>query len=235
MWINHSSMNTVIAGNMNVTGITMAPGFSQSGTWYDYLSGEPVNVTDPGNQTFTFAPGEFRVFTSKQLAKPFHEVMVVARDSATNALITGAEVTFQGAGTMQTDTQGKAIFITFPGQVLIKALKTGYKQYIRTFEINASGEITLLLQKGASSIPETDDPFLKLFPNPCGDAVSISSESDYTVTLLSLQGAVINMYTINTGVQNIDLSGMAAGIYLLRFESIDRSFTRKLMVTGHEH
>jgi glycosidase len=232
MWINHSSMNTVIAGNMNVTSITMSPGFSQSGAWYDYFSGETVNITDPANQTFTFAPGEFRVFTSIALPKPYHEVTVVVKDSASGAVITGAEISFPGAGVMRSDASGKAIFIVFPGTAQIKATKTGYKPYSKTFDIFASGEIVLLLQKGASGLPESDDPSLRVYPNPCSDAVFLYSEKSYAVTLFSPQGIKIGFYKMDGEFQKIDLAGLPSGIYFLRFEGCDRIFTRKLIINS---
>lgn len=67
--LNHSSMNVTIIGNFDVVGINMVPGFQNTGTWYDYFTGEEIQVTDLNN-AFFLEPGEYRLYTTVPLETP---------------------------------------------------------------------------------------------------------------------------------------------------------------------
>ncbi len=67
--LDGSSMDAVVVGNFDVININMIPGFTHSGTWYDYFTGESINVTNTA-ATFNFAPGEYHVYTDQALPLP---------------------------------------------------------------------------------------------------------------------------------------------------------------------
>ncbi len=67
--IQHSSMDVVIIANFSVNTINMVPGFTQTGTWYDYFSGESI-VENNLQNAFELQPGEYRVYTTVQLETP---------------------------------------------------------------------------------------------------------------------------------------------------------------------
>lgn len=64
--VNHDSMNTVIVGNLDVVDLNLTPVFQHDGWWYDYISGDSINVTDV-NQTLSIAPGEYKIYTDKKI------------------------------------------------------------------------------------------------------------------------------------------------------------------------
>ncbi len=64
-----SSMKVDIVGNFGVYQANMNPGFQQTGKWYDYLSGDSINITDR-NTFITLEPGEYHVFTTVKLPTP---------------------------------------------------------------------------------------------------------------------------------------------------------------------
>jgi len=67
--LNGSDMNVVVAGNFQVTDLSMTPGFQHTGTWYDYFTGESIEVTDLA-ATMEFAPGEYHLWTDVVLETP---------------------------------------------------------------------------------------------------------------------------------------------------------------------
>jgi 1,4-alpha-glucan branching enzyme len=67
--LTHSSMKATIIGNFNVANLTMQPKFQTTGMWYDYFTGDSLNVTDI-NMNIELAPGEFRIYTTKKLETP---------------------------------------------------------------------------------------------------------------------------------------------------------------------
>jgi hypothetical protein len=69
IYLNDASMNALIIGNFDVLKDTVTLSFPHSGTWYDYLSGQKVQVSN--NHLFlNLNPGEFHLFTDKQQEIP---------------------------------------------------------------------------------------------------------------------------------------------------------------------
>jgi hypothetical protein len=67
--INHSEMNLRVIGNFDVIQQTASVNFGTGNWWYDYFAGDSLQVT--GTTAFiTLQPGEFRIYTTKKLAKP---------------------------------------------------------------------------------------------------------------------------------------------------------------------
>jgi hypothetical protein len=67
-----NDFNCVIAGNFDVVGQEMNPGFPFGGKWYDYLSGDSLDLNNPGN-AFSYAPGEFHVYLDRRIIPPANE------------------------------------------------------------------------------------------------------------------------------------------------------------------
>ncbi|MCX6305090.1 MAG: alpha-amylase family glycosyl hydrolase [Bacteroidetes bacterium] len=232
MWIAHSSMNVVISGNMDVAAMNMAPGFMNAGQWYDYFSGEAVTVTDPANQTFSFGPGEFRVFTSVPLPKPYHDVVITVKDSVTNALIGSATVTLDGSGTQITGQQGQASFLAAPGPALITVKKVKYKTWTKTRSIAGNLDLTVLLQLDPHYGLEEPDGGreVRIFPNPAGSSVTIESPVLYQVTVYAPDGREMFSRQMQHPAETFDLEGFSAGMYIVRFSGRGAVFGKKLVV-----
>ncbi|RYY12154.1 MAG: 1,4-alpha-glucan-branching protein, partial [Cytophagaceae bacterium] len=62
-------LSVVTVGNFDVTAQTATITFPQTGTWYNYLTSEPLTVTST-SQAMTLQPGQYAVYTSRQLTKP---------------------------------------------------------------------------------------------------------------------------------------------------------------------
>ena len=62
-------MDAVIIGNFDVVEISSTAGFTHTGTWYEYFTGETLQVSDE-MQLVTLKPGEYRIYTDVQLLTP---------------------------------------------------------------------------------------------------------------------------------------------------------------------
>ncbi len=62
-------MNVKILGNFGMVSGSITPNFSATGTWYDYLTGDSIIVTNVSAK-ITLEPGEYHVYTNKKLAAP---------------------------------------------------------------------------------------------------------------------------------------------------------------------
>jgi len=67
--LSSPDMSVVILGNFDVVEGTIDPNFYFTGTWYDYWTGDSVEVTNV-NEPIQLAPGEYRLYTSKKLQTP---------------------------------------------------------------------------------------------------------------------------------------------------------------------
>lgn len=67
--INHESMDVRILGNFDLAAQAPDPSFSRTGWWYEYFSGDSLNVTAV-HGLITLKPGEYRIYTTKRLTPP---------------------------------------------------------------------------------------------------------------------------------------------------------------------
>jgi len=148
IWINHSSMSVVISANMGVNGFVMSPGFPFAGTWYDYFSGEAITVTDPGGHFFFFNPGDYRVFTSQPMPKPFHELNITVLDAVNGNPVEGVTLSLANSGTRTTSASGQAGFLVNSGLSVISTEKFGWLSQSVDTLINANTALIIQLQPG---------------------------------------------------------------------------------------
>jgi hypothetical protein len=232
MWISHSSMNVVITANMNVSSLNIAPGFQNAGQWFDYFSGQPVTITDPVNQSFTFGPGEYKVFTNVQLVKPFDYLNFSVNDSLTGLALEKAAITVEDAGSQMTDSQGKATFTSSPQTVLIKVEKPEYKTYTYSLVVNSDLEKTILLKRvsGAGIVNPDGHAHLQIFPNPARNLITIRADQKYLVTCMDMDGRMLLQQTMQNTTETLDIATLARGVYLMRFKNEGGSFYKKIVV-----
>ncbi len=76
LYVNDNQMNTCVIGNMDVVPQNTYTGFQHTGNWYNYFTGETINVTDVG-MTIPLQPGEFRVFTDQPMPVPDMSIDIV--------------------------------------------------------------------------------------------------------------------------------------------------------------
>lgn len=69
MWLSHPDMNVSVTANFDVNGFDMTPDFQHTGTWYNYLTGEPLQVNQT-NMTLYYEPGQYYIFTDQPLPVP---------------------------------------------------------------------------------------------------------------------------------------------------------------------
>ncbi|MEZ4959417.1 MAG: alpha-amylase family glycosyl hydrolase [Saprospiraceae bacterium] len=67
--LNHPTMDVAILGNFDVVEKPVSPQFQHTGWWYDYISGDSLNVADV-NAALAFQPGEYRLYTDIKILKP---------------------------------------------------------------------------------------------------------------------------------------------------------------------
>jgi hypothetical protein len=64
--LNGQDFTTLVLGNFDVVNASKSPSFTQSGWWYDYLTGDSINVTDV-NMSMNFTAGAYKIYTNKKV------------------------------------------------------------------------------------------------------------------------------------------------------------------------
>ncbi|MFZ4542585.1 MAG: alpha-amylase family glycosyl hydrolase [Saprospiraceae bacterium] len=65
----NNNQNMVVFGNFDVTEQTVFPDFPVTGKYYEYFTGDSL-IVNAIDQNFTLRAGEYRIYTTKKLAKP---------------------------------------------------------------------------------------------------------------------------------------------------------------------
>lgn len=69
--LQHSSMDAVVVGNYGVTSQNVTADFPSTGAWYDYFTGQRVNIeSDEQDAAIPMGPGEFHIYTSAPVDTP---------------------------------------------------------------------------------------------------------------------------------------------------------------------
>ncbi len=67
--LRNDNMDVVILGNFDLSENEIIPNFTTTGKWYDYWTGDSLDVTDTG-MPILLTEGEYRLYTSKKLPSP---------------------------------------------------------------------------------------------------------------------------------------------------------------------
>ena len=67
--LTSTDMNVVVVGNFHVNSINMVCDFQHEGTWYDYMTGEELEITNT-SESYAFEPGEYHVYIDSQIPTP---------------------------------------------------------------------------------------------------------------------------------------------------------------------
>ncbi|MEM6268426.1 MAG: alpha-amylase family glycosyl hydrolase [Bacteroidota bacterium] len=77
----NAPMNATIIGNFDVVDQWTWTGFQNTGWWYEYFTGDSINVTDV-NMNILLGPGEYRLFTDQRLPVPDLDVSFLTEVAA---------------------------------------------------------------------------------------------------------------------------------------------------------
>ena len=71
IFLDNPDLNVAVFANIGVTATTVSnPAFQHIGQWFEYYTGDTLNVTSGVPTTFTLAPGEYRLYLDKFVALP---------------------------------------------------------------------------------------------------------------------------------------------------------------------
>jgi hypothetical protein len=228
--ISHSSMDVVVAANMGVSSFEMSPGFSKTGTWYNYFTGEAISV-DNVNMQLSFGPGDYFVFTSEAMPQPFYEVSVKVIEKETGLPIEGIDIHYNNAIVRQSDGAGEAGFTAMNGNYNITAEKFGWLSQSESGSLSNNLQLTFELERDLSNIAEQPKTAkLRYYPNPANDQLTVENAAGAHIRIYNLQGQLLLERLSDKENINIKLNNLKPGTYLLMLLKDRQVLTDKLIV-----
>ena len=93
-----------------------------------------------------------------------------------------------------------------------------------------AGDSFILTVGTGQSIESPEAPAFALYPNPAGEEVFIrtSDNQSFRIEIVNLYGQLVYTQPFCTSGEGIDISGLDAGIYIIRIDNRKASFTGKL-------
>lgn len=76
-------MDVIVLGNFDVVSKTSSPNFTKKGNWYDYFSGDSIDVADT-LMSVDLLPGEFHIYTSVKLETPEEDILTDVKEISNN-------------------------------------------------------------------------------------------------------------------------------------------------------
>ena len=256
--INHEGMDVRIIGNFEVEAGEISPQFSQTGNWYEFFSGEEINVTDV-NISINLEPGEYRIYTTKQLSVPD----IISAPIASNVSITGTyredellTANYQYSD-LNNDLEGSSIYQWYRAEdtngtneisidnatgrtyTLTRADRGNFVRFSVT-PVAQTGELLTGNKVYSSYSIEIDystgidnvlDRELKLYPNPVQDMLYLDNLNNVNqIKIYSSNGAMVKIVSKPNQKEDLNLGYLSNGMYLIIFEMEDGSqLTRKLI------
>ncbi|HAW58669.1 MAG TPA: hypothetical protein DCX03_06605 [Bacteroidales bacterium] len=230
IWISHPTMDITIAANMDVYDSDFAPGFSSSGVWYDYFTGEEVNISNPAGQKFHFGPGEYRLFTNQPLPRPFFTLNITVLEDSTQQPLPNVDITLTPWGERLTSESGNASFTVLPQQLNMRVSKQDYLPIDTTFTPSQDANLIFHLTRGPNALNELKDQNILIYPNPANKRICITNAQDYSLEIYNLQGKCLRKLILGTSFEILPIDEFPEGIYLLKFQKEATSYYSKLII-----
>ena len=231
IWISHSSMDVVIAANIGAAGFDMTPGFTKPGTWYDFFTGEAIEVSNPSGHSVYFGPGDYKVYTSVQMPAPFYQLTVHVVEKVSGAIIANALVTLNESTGRYTGTGGDAGFLAPLQPFALKVEKFGFIPVEQTLNLSQNTAITIEMDIDASYTGENEAlSRVRLYPNPATQTASLEEAKDCLLSIYNIQGQCLRQENITENLHLINLTGLKNGVYILQLQNHDRRRTMRLII-----
>jgi hypothetical protein len=230
LWISHSSMDVVVAANMGVSSFDMSPGFTKTGSWYNYFTGEEMVVNDV-NMNLNFGPGDYYVFTSEPMPQPFYAVNVTVLDKETGLPIEDVNIRYNSAVVRSSDGTGEASFTAMNGSYTIATEKFGWLSQSESGSLSNNLQLTFELERDLSNLDEQPTTQkLRFYPNPTNDQLTVENAADAHIRIYNLQGQLLLERLSDVESTTLSLARLKPGTYLLMLLKDRQVLTDKLIV-----
>ncbi len=229
-WISHSSLNICTGANFDVIAKTMHPAFQHTGTWYNYFTGEEIQVDNASGYSLTVAPGGYYLFTDNKIDRPFVNLAFEVVNYETGQPVSNVNITVEQQGTHKTGADGTTFFSPLPDD------EYEYTVHANGF-LDASGIVSITQQDTlihialkSDGIIETAEDNLMVYPNPATGFLHVVTKERGKLLLSGLSGRLLMVKRLNAGKTTLDVSSLTKGIYLLQWNWEKGTVVKKIVI-----
>jgi hypothetical protein len=159
-----------------------------------------------------------------------YNVKFIAKNSA-GAVMPNVKFDFNGES-KNTDANGEVSFanVIMGSNLVAQYAKEGTVSYSHTFDV-VKADVTVDITIWMTGVDEkTADASILLYPNPASSQIRLYNATGSKCQLYSINGQLLTSFTANSDDYLIDISKLAKGNYLLRFEKENKTYTRRFEV-----
>ena len=229
-WVTHESLNVCMGANFDVVSQTLKPGFQHTGTWYNYFTGEAVEVTDAAGHSLALEAGGYYVFTDQQLGRPFVNLTFQVNDARNGSPLEGAVVELGAYGQQTTDALGQARFALMSDLALtFNVSHTQYTDTTGSVNLSQADVLKVIELRGVDGLAEHPGQHVQLYPNPAGETVTLSHVAGMEVSLYTLNGKLLQKHQSADPTLVLKLNGLPAGVYIVKLKNMATVVTKRLV------
>lgn len=256
--IDHSGVDVIVIANLTMSDATVSPNFTQTGKWYDYLSGDSLMVSDV-DAGISLRPGQFHVLTNQHIrhgkGSDFNDYALPNRfpnppsdltyDQANNQLYwrdnADNEANFilevkVGNGSFTQEAELPANTTTY--KLSFEDEDDGQQRTYRVKAVNNIAESPYSNETGftVSGLEEGWAAQLRLFPNPTTEQITVRYAGAHTgkaqLRLMDISGKQWNAWEVEATAlaTGISFTLPESGLYLLQITLEDGRSTVKRVV-----
>jgi hypothetical protein len=256
--VNSDSLKIFVVGNFDVVNATATVAFQDTGTWYDYFSGQTLTTTGIA-ESISLQPGEYHVYLNKNADSvvnvlPLKLLGFTASRNSDNVLLmweTSNEVNVKQFDVERSFNafQFDSISTILPKNLFNNrlsytygdkdrvAIKSDKKIYYRLKMIDIDGSYRY--SNVAAVNPFDNDTEIRLYPNPVkGSEVFIkfmqSADGNAYVRIEDLSGRIVRRFVFKNNSYNrsipVNVSGLTKGVYILKVETSNKTSTHQLVL-----
>jgi hypothetical protein len=207
---------------------TVIPNFQHEGTWYNYLTGESLDVSGAGS--IDLEAGEFAVFTDQDFGRPYVRLDITVLREEDNSPIHGAILQMQDMMGMITDVNGEASSLPVSNKTYQYTIQAGNVQATGTIEIGEEDLQETIKLKNVDAIDSQSLTKVKIYPNPAKDLVYLENAKGANLLIYNLKGQLVLQKKLNNQQISVSLKGLNSGVYILTLKNDDKTINRKLVI-----
>jgi hypothetical protein len=168
------------------------------------------------NYNFEYAPGSLTVNkASQQISFPeiFGQLLVDNTFILSASASSGLPISFV-TGSTSIEIDGNTVRLIDSGDAEISATQSGNENFLPAEPVVRKFNVALI-----TGTEQKLNPF-QVYPNPVLNKIIVeTNEESAKMVLLNLSGVILENRSLNKGINQVDLSSYAAGIYFLKFSS----------------
>jgi hypothetical protein len=205
-------------------------------------SGPMIYVNTPGSVTYYAGSNNttpaYLITPKVSTMDGAHKLDFTATVAGANGIVT-LQLGYYAEGSQTFTTVGQPMMITAANSTFSNIVFPAIQENARIafrFTSVAPHQAVAIDNVSWTPVTNSNDNFAKkgftLYPNPAAGSVNLvnNANAEGTVNIYSLTGAQVFSAKIGTGEQNLNLSGLQSGMYLVKVQTGNAVSTQKLVI-----